>query len=178
MFNVKNRKKMIAIIMLCFSIFVMNTVSDTVYAYKFTGLKLSDPKHVKIYVPSKLSSYSVVAYAKKWDDYCSEIGMYSTSAINNANIVYDSSPSVDNGTYGVTYPAGDKNIIVFYSDFFASSTTSIQRSETIVHETGHALGLDHPTEATDPSKAVMRAYGFNKKAYPLSDDKAGIRKLY
>ncbi|WP_425757484.1 matrixin family metalloprotease [Ihubacter sp. rT4E-8] len=42
---------------------------------------------------------------------------------------------------------------------------------------GHALGLDH-CQTSKNSISVMRAVGFNDKAYPLSDDIAGIKKLY
>ncbi len=166
------------VLMLLTSVLIMNVISDKVSAYQFTGLKLSDPKHVKIYIASNVSSYNILTYAKKWDTYCSEIGISTTSASSSSNIAYHAAKTTDNGTYGVTYPNGDQNVIIFYKSFFSSDTTDSQRYETIVHETGHALGLDHPSTSTDQSKAVMRAYGFNGKAYPLSDDIAGISKLY
>lgn len=56
-------------------------------------------------------------------------------------------------------------------------SSPIERSETVVHEVGHALGLDHTQSAND-SIAVMRQYDFNYKDYPLSDDKAGIAARY
>lgn len=49
--------------------------------------------------------------------------------------------------------------------------------ETAVHEFGHTIGLDH-TQKSNESKSVMRAKGFNDKAYPLSDDKAGLNYIY
>ena len=42
---------------------------------------------------------------------------------------------------------------------------------------GHALGLDH-TKTINESISVMRALGFNNKAYPLNDDILGIRAKY
>ena len=46
-----------------------------------------------------------------------------------------------------------------------------------MHEVGHALGLSH-TQASNNSISVMRETGFNGKAYPLSDDIAGISAIY
>ena len=47
----------------------------------------------------------------------------------------------------------------------------------MVHEFGHQLGLAH-TQTANNKKSVMRALGFNNKAYPLSDGKNGINKIY
>ncbi len=65
--------------------------------------------------------------------------------------------------------------IVFYSLW--QTATDVKKNETIVHEFGHAVGLAH-TQAGNESISVMREYGFNEKAYPLSDDKAGITAIY
>ena len=65
--------------------------------------------------------------------------------------------------------------ITLYKMFLDLNT--VQKQETIVHEFGHAFGLDH-CQFLKQSKSVMRATGFNKKAYPLSDDIAGIAALY
>ena len=51
------------------------------------------------------------------------------------------------------------------------------RYETIVHEVGHCLGLSH-CQYIKNSISVMREYGFNNKAYPLSDDIQGISYIY
>ena len=65
--------------------------------------------------------------------------------------------------------------LTYYKTF--KNASSIVQQETVVHEFGHALGLGH-TQTSNESKSVMRALGFNKKAYPLSDDINGIKAKY
>lgn len=82
----------------------------------------------------------------------------------------------DNWTYGVTtFMNIGKFKIVYYKDFI--NTSLAWQRETVVHEVGHALGLDHTQTINEPI-SVMRAVGFNNKAYPLNDDILGIRAKY
>ena len=97
---------------------------------------------------------------------------------NNSAIAYISCSvtSASNGTYGVTYHYGnDSHGILFYNAWLTTNTS--YQNKTIVHEFGHALGLAH-TDSGNESISVMRATGFNLKAYPLSDDYSGISALY
>ncbi|MGM0125633.1 hypothetical protein IGI37_003032 [Enterococcus sp. AZ194] len=90
--------------------------------------------------------------------------------------IYQGVVNTDNGNYGVCYyNTSSESDIRYYKAFINANTDT--RNETVVHEVGHAIGLSH-TQAQNNTKAVMRALGFNKKAYPLSDDKAGMNKKY
>lgn len=77
-----------------------------------------------------------------------------------------------NDSYATSYGSGN---IAIYKPWNDLSDT--RKKETVVHEVGHELGLAH-CESSKESESVMRATGFNDKAYPLSDDKEGISYLY
>jgi hypothetical protein len=97
---------------------------------------------------------------------------FSSGKIN----IYQGVENKDNGTYGVCYyNTTSQSDIRYYKAFINANTAT--RNETVVHEVGHAIGLSH-TQSSNNSKSVMRATGFNNKAYPLSDDKDGMNKKY
>ena len=147
----------------------------TTEAYKYTGFKMSDPSNVKYMISTTVAMYSAdtMTYTKKWESKCSEIGF---SVVNsNENIYFYGDYNVNNGMYADTIARNDSAVITYRKRFL--ELDSSQQRETIVHEVGHALGLDH-CQSSKNSISVMRANGFNGKAYPLSDDIAGISALY
>lgn len=167
------RKTMLSLI-LCFHLLLIKSLN--VQAFITNNHYMSNPKNVKIYVPSNLTSYNVLTYTYKWSSYCDEIGMSSVSSEANANIYFRTLETVDNGAYAITnFSSDSKHLVIVYKLFYTTSAS--HRNETIVHEVGHCLGLNHCRES-DNSISVMRQYGFNDKAYPLSDDKKGIRYIY
>lgn len=158
-------------------IVMITTNSTKASAYVKNGWELSNPNNVCYSVSNSLSSYSVPTYVKKWSSYCSEIGFEKVTPVaSTIHMMMDSQFSIDNGTYATTYHSSDDvHLICFYQGFEDAST--IYQRETIVHEVGHVLGLAH-TQTSNNAKSVMRAAGFNNKAYPLSDDISGISSIY
>lgn len=156
------------LLILIFSIFI-----QPVYAYVTNGYHISTPGSVGIYCNNATYSNKIYTYAKKWNQ-CSELYLYESST--SVAKIHASVSGTSNGNYAVTYHHGnDDHSIVFYASW-QSASDSI-KNETVVHEFGHALGLAH-TQSQNNNISVMRQYGFNYKAYPLSDDKAGISYIY
>ena len=131
-----------------------------VNTYVEKGCKLSDPKNINFGINASAGRYAgiIPPYAKTWGTYCSEIGFSSNAS---QNVFFSAST--------------DCHSITFYKSF--ETTTAARKNETIVHEMGHVLGLDH-CQTSKNSISVMRKTGFNGKAYPLSDDISGISAIY
>lgn len=168
-------QRILFVMVICGSLFAGGVSDANAYAYVEKGCKLSDPKNINFGINASAGRYAniIPPYAKTWGTHCSEIG-FSSSA--SQNVFFSASTDVDNGTYAVTYHAStDCHSITFYKSF--ETATAAEKNETIVHEMGHVLGLDHCQESKKKI-SVMRATGFNGKAYPLSDDISGISAIY
>ncbi len=166
-------KRKIKMSLFCATFIMMSSVlGNTALAYNTNGYKISSPGSVSFSVSNATYSSKIETYAKKWNQ-CSELYLYSTSGyvMINAGVSGE-----DTGNYGTTYHYGnDSHSVMFYALW--QSTTDNKKNETVVHEFGHALGLGH-TQTANESISVMRALGFNGKAYPLADDIRGISAIY
>lgn len=152
--------------------------SSQVNAYVHTGLKQSDPENVQFAVSNTASQYvyRCITYAETWETYCDPIGISQVGTGNETIYVYGEL-GVENGSFAITSYNDDKtySVITFYKDFLTLSVS--EQNETIVHEFGHALGLDH-CQCWLVDTSVMRESGFNGYAHPLNDDISGILALY
>ena len=168
--------KFCSVAMLLVSVLLVSSTCETSAYVLKDGWTLSNPSNVTYSVSSTAGQYGTMLsnYSETWETYCDEIGI--SPAYGDENIYFYAEVNYNNGKYATTmYPASDSCTITFYYAF--SQATSIVKYETIVHEVGHALGLEHcQTEKEDIS--VMRALGFNGKPYPLEDDIEGISAKY
>ena len=165
-------KKMYLVFFLIFAVFL----SISANAFIKSGYVLSNPGNVKYKISSTIMQYSstLVTSTATWADKCAKIGVSNVSS--DENIYFYGDLGVANGTYATCHHTSSSyKVITFYSSFV--NLSSVRKNETIVHEVGHALGLNHTQTAND-TISVMRAVGFNDKDYPLSDDIAGIADIY
>lgn len=159
-------------------IIITNLLANSMLAkaYTLNGYKFSSPGSISYSVEKGLENYNIDTYIKKWCNASNKIGFKKTVNNDKCSIPFYGI-NIDNGTYGVTrHKSNNFHSITFFKAFYNASVAI--RNEVIVHEVGHTLGLSHPSIIVKPEKSVMRATGFNGKAYPLSDDIAGIKKLY
>lgn len=151
--------------------FMVNVTN--VNAYQFWQTGVTNPRNVTIYNMSSTSGYSAISYYSKWTSTGIKFATFDNGLSSD---IISGVVNQDNGTYAVTkYKSWGKFNIVYYKAFI--ETNLAWQRETVVHEVGHALGLDH-TQKSNDSISVMRELGFNNKAYPLSDDIKGIKAKY
>jgi hypothetical protein len=166
-----------AVLVMCFPILFTNTSK----AYVLNGWKKQPHPTGLLYnitntvSDTGLSNY-VIEGTTAWNN-AKELSVAGTVSQPGYADFYFTYSDVTTDDYAVTYGSSDSSHdrIVLWKSFKGLSST--RKKETVCHEVGHALGLAH-TQSSNNSKAVMRALDFNDKPYPLSDDLAGIAKLY
>ncbi len=170
-------KKLIVFVTFCCTLALSFLAVDTAHAYNLNSKKFSNPKDAFYWIDPTFASYGLESEVKNgilsWNA-LPEIEF--TKKVATASGVEASIEYLDkyNGdTYGSSFGNG---IITIYKKWRVE-LDSTERTETITHEVGHEAGLGHTQEKND-SISVMREHGFNRKAYPLSDDKSGITAKY
>lgn len=158
----------------CMAVFMVLTTCAYVKAYVLEpGWKVPFPKNIGVYIDSSLSDVNIKPYVKIWDTKTGRVAFNYTGS----TVKFLDNRTVDNGTYATTFlQTGRQKNVIIYKRF--KSLPTAHKNETIVHEVGHTLGLGHVTASALLSSSVMRETGFNNKAYPLSDDIAGIKAMY
>lgn len=165
-----------AFLVVVFSVSLMPTLS--VQAYRLNGYAYpgSMKGSISLYINPGLESIygSVDSFTRQWAGQrgigFSRIYDWYGTGLSQTYV------DTNNGTYGVCYYTSTTFKEIAYHRTFRNASNS-EKAETIVHEVGHALGLSH-TQPGNNSISVMRATEFNGKAYPLSDDIAGISAIY
>jgi len=171
-------KKILVFSMVFIFVFSFWCYERQIPAYKIiSGWKFSNPKKIEYNIDKSASKYaSVMSGGILTWQYTSKIKIKkSVSNIPAGQRVLISYLNKDTTAYASATKSGTTRTIGFFKSFSKLSNT--KKKETVVHEFGHQLGLAHTQTAND-KKSVMRALGFNNKAYPLSDDKNGINKIY
>lgn len=173
----RHKRKVEIFVSILLSIMTLMMLNTPVQAYNTNNYAFPNALRgsLRYYIYNDASGiYNIGYHTQRWNGY-SGIYLSSTSSPSSAHIIFDITNS-DSGNFGVTYcNSNTSKTVIFYRAFI--NATSSQRNETIVHEVGHTLGLAH-TQPQNNLNAVMRATGFNNKAYPLTDDIAGLRSLY
>lgn len=170
--NIKKLVKLFTIGIIVSSFITINVTS----AYQLIGKSwyYTMQKNICVSMPSAYDQYK--DDIKTWENKTGRVAFIWNGNGTNKMHIFNNT-GVDNGTYAVTYRNSNNfKTIVTYKTF--SQTTQARRNETIVHEVGHTLGLDHIPSIQNQSTSVMRATGFNNKAYPLTDDINGIKAIY
>lgn len=76
----------------------------------------------------------------------------------------------ESSTMAVTYSGGT----IKFNDYHFASMTTGQRQKTMIHEIGHALGLDHNNSDT----TSIMCQGKREQTWLSDDDKAGYDAAY
>ena len=149
-------------------------------AYVATGYKFDEPRHIYYFLASSASTYKTILNntVPTWNVYTS-VNITKTSSETKANIklYYDGA----NGNSYATTNRTDRNHYQIYFHKPFSNLSDLKKKETILHEVGHALGLDH-TQVENYSRSIMwdgqNGTHFHNVAYPLADDTNGIKNIY
>lgn len=174
-------KKRIRIGMACLLAISFFNCTVLSYAYVKTGYKFDKPRKIKFFIAANASAYTKMFRntIPTWGSYVTQVSLKETESAGNANIkLYYG--TTDKNVYGVTERTDRNHYKITFTESFAKRSTN-QRKEIILHEVGHALGLDHTQEGNYGISIMWNGKDgnhFHNVAYPLSDDVRGMTSIY
>lgn len=167
---------------ICFLLFfTMILPQGEADAYKFSGQKISYPNDAMYWIQGANSNLNftnslreeIRQGIKAWNS-APKININTEVTLLGAQVKIQYTDSYNGSIYG-SYSPSTKFVTLFKK--WRLDLNKTRRIETVIHEVGHVLGLDHTQTAND-SISVMRQYNFNDKTYILDDDFLAIHALY
>lgn len=145
----------------------VGAIYNTVSAYNLLSWNLVDGgKHMDWKGSSKyMDEWN--ASVGVWEDY--KPGVIRKDGFWTINDVTISDYTEESSTMAYTSSSGK----ICFNDYHFESMTAGQRQKTIMHEIGHALGLDHNYDSTS-----IMSQGKRTQTTLNDDDKAGYDYLY
>jgi predicted Zn-dependent protease len=169
---------LLSLLIILVAFFTCNSANAYVLLSTTVAPKIDSPQNIYYFIDLSFGSIGksaeVETSVNKWDPLPEIEITTKTSIVSMADVTLEYQNVYSGDTYA-EYIAYSRGELIFYKKW--NELATVQRSETVVHEVGHALGLDH-TQSSNDSISVMREFNFNGKDYPLSDDKAGIAARY
>jgi hypothetical protein len=171
------------IIFVFFTTFFLISSSVSAYDLKVESYNKSTVKQLRWYVDSTMTKKNYGSYAT-----IGSLGWNSSPYIEAISSI-DREASAQLRFYSSNTDKGDivatntnyKDVsgkTTKYSKIYTwagfASLSSIEKNETMVHEVGHSLGLNHE----DVKFSIMISEGFIGRTTPTTDDFSGIRAKY
>lgn len=160
-----------------FSLILLSLFPYSASAYKLNGDKISSPNKAYYWIDPAFKKHGLKGEAARgpvaWNPSSKIQFKGEAKMAGGARVKIEYIDRKPGDYYGIYNGRGNISL----NKRWRTELNSTKRKETAVHEVGHALGLAH-TQKKNDSKSVMRQYGFNNKDKPLSDDYAGLNKIY
>lgn len=136
----KNRfKKVVVSCVLAIGLFILgNDTSSSAKSYISDWDLVDIGKHLDVDGDSAYMNY-VWSAKKTWNSYKS--GVIRKDSIRVIEDVYVTDISKSNGSTGITYSSGKIEL----NKYYLKDCVGIEIQNTVTHELGHALGLEHST---------------------------------
>jgi len=156
---------------------VLLILPDYAQAYRLNGDKISSPKKAYYWIDPDFKKYKLHGEVKRgvtaWNPSSKIEFLGEARMAGGARVKIEYLDRKPGDYYGIYNGRGNISL----NKRWRTELKSLTRKETAVHEVGHALGLAH-TQAKNNLNSVMRAREFNYIDKPMSDDYAGINKIY